>query len=118
MKKKNSRFLLIVIICCYSLFYIATSVPDKDCVPCNQIYALETELRDGRPYVLAVNSCNRQSTLDTLCIIVSDTTGINWNALADTACITSSLQNLPVKAFYVLKVGTVPRDTLARVTCP
>lgn len=118
MKKTQSRILLVGVIICYGFFYIATSY-EKDCISCNQLNEVYLKLAAGRPYVLGVNSCavNRAS-LDTVCISVTDTTGINWPGLADTACIISKQQSLSTKVFYVLKSGTSPQDTLAKVLCP
>ncbi len=118
MKKRKYNLLFVAIVVCYGLLYMATSVPDKECIPCNQLSALYQKLSVNKTYITQVNSCSLQNTVDTVCISVKDTTGVNWTALADTACLYSKQQNMPTKAVYILKDNVFPRDTLAAVICP
>ncbi len=96
---------------------MATSVPDKDCIPCNQLSTLYQKLSVNKRYITQVNSCSRQNTVDTICVSVMDTTGVNWAALADTACIYSKQQNMPTRVVYIINDNVFPRDTLASVVC-
>ena len=107
---------LIVIV--YASLYIATS-KDVPCEgDCQKVYETGIAISNSRTYVYGVYRCTQPRISDTLCIIVKDTLGINWNLFADTVCIIATQQGLIQQKIFVLKSGTSPPDTLARKVCP
>ncbi|MCX6316160.1 MAG: hypothetical protein NTW29_02640 [Bacteroidetes bacterium] len=115
---KTKHFLLVLILFVYAGLYIATSTPDKcdnDCERTNQTFM---NLRLNRPYVSTLYRCTNRQGSDTLCVFVSDTTGIDWNLFADTACMVASQNGLPRQKIFIIKSGATPPDTLAKKVCP
>ena len=102
----------------YAFLYIATTknIPcDGDC---EKVYQTGIVLRNSRTYVYGVYRCTQPRISDTLCVMVKDTIGINWNLFADTVCIIATQQGLIRQKIFVLKNGTSPPDTLSRKVCP
>lgn len=86
---------------------------------CAKVIEVQQALRNGREsYVLNVYRCGYNMISDTLCIFVKDTTGINWNSLADAACFEASQRGLLQQKIFVIKNFSSPSDTLARTICP
>jgi hypothetical protein len=108
-------FLLIV----FSLFFMATSkqpICDRDC---SAVVDVGTALRNGRTsYVEGVYRCGYSLVSDTLCVYVKDTTGIDWDRLADTTCMIAAQRGLSGQKIFILKNFSYPTDTVARKNCP
>ena len=113
----KKHILLIIAVVFYSLLYVATSYPGSCLEDCQKITDLDTTLRKNRDYVYGVTRCTVYAGSDTLCVYVKDTTGINWNLLADTTCILATSKGLLRQKVFILKSATYPPDTLARKTC-
>ena len=112
--KKPLFFLLLT---GYALLYTATSkqVPcDDDCEKTGRVFQ---QLSTNRTYVYGVYRCTQPRPSDTLCVLVRDTSGINWNMFADTACKIATQQGLLQQKIFILKNGTNPYDTLAKKLC-
>lgn len=120
MRNKLSFILLFLICGVYYVTFIATKpapVCDSDCEKVNATGAQLYLHREG--YVQGVYRCTYQRVSDTLCVIVKDTTGINWDRLADTACMTAAANGLRQQFVLILTNRRgVPLDTLARLRCP
>ncbi|MBL7731533.1 MAG: hypothetical protein JNM88_10175, partial [Chitinophagaceae bacterium] len=80
-----------------------------------QVENLESNLRQGREYLLAVNRCFTYRVNDTLCVYVRDTAGIDWERFADTVCMTATSYALDRQKIFIIKPGP---DTIVRRTCP
>jgi hypothetical protein len=117
--KKRRWLLLSIIVITYSLLFIATK-PNYPCDgDCEKIHAVDAALRTNREgYIFAAVRCTYNQVSDSLCVLVRDTTGINWQLLADTACTIASQKGLLRQKIFILKLGTSPLDTLARKQCP
>lgn len=117
---KKIKLLLLLAICVfYSFLFIATkpNVPCDD--DCEKINAVDSRLRTTREgYIFAVGRCSYKRISDSLCVYVRDTTGINWNLLADTVCMIATENGLPPQKVLIMKVGTSPLDTLVKKQCP
>ena len=113
---KYSKFVFFAILFGYSFLYIATSKSfcDEDC----EKVGLVEEGLIGKSYVNYVGRCSYSRVSDTLCVYVKDTTGVDWNHLADTTCVLAAQQGLLQQKIFILKYGTMSRDTLARKSCP
>lgn len=111
--------LLPLLLFSFAFLFMATSkvLPcEGDCATVQDVYMA---LRNGREsYVNYVYRCGYNQVSDTLCIFVKDTTGINWNSLADTACMEASRRGLTRQKIFVIKDLSSPIDTLARIICP
>lgn len=111
--------LLPLLLFSFAFLFMATSkvVPcEGDCAIVQDVYQA---LRNGREsYVNYVYRCGYNQVSDTLCIFVKDTTGINWNSLADTACQEASQRGLSRQKIFVIKDLSSTTDTLARIICP
>jgi hypothetical protein len=105
------------------LFYTVTFVATKRVEPCDtdcerinlfrQLFMIDRE-----SYVSQVGRCTYVRVNDTLCIGVKDTTGINWNTVADSACSIASNNGLPRQFIIIYKISTFPIDTLLKKQCP
>jgi hypothetical protein len=94
----------------YSLLHVATSKKCDD--ECRKLNDLEQALSENRTYFRYADFPN-DSTLQ---IHVTDTTGINWNHFADTACLLA--QSKGAARHYILVTNmTFPPDTLERMEC-
>lgn len=111
----KKSFLLVIILSAYAFLYIATTKPVHCEGDCERTLNTYIALNAGRDYVYNVSRCSPQVT-DTLCILVKDTTGINWDLFADTACMVATQNGLLQQKIFVLKNAT--HDTLARKSCP
>jgi hypothetical protein len=118
MKKKN-WVLLPVILLGYTLLFMATKIAEPCDDDCQKVRAVDDALRTNREgYIYATGRCSYNRVSDSLCVMVRDTTGIDWNLLADTACIIATQKGLPHQQIFVVKIGTSPMDTLAKKRCP
>jgi hypothetical protein len=119
--RRNKYTILFIILTSYSLLFIATSI-DKEIIcdgDCEKISNFNQALKNGRSsYIYGANRCTRTNPSDTLCVFVKDTIGINWNLLADTACILATQQGLLQQIIFILKNSQYPPDTVSRKQCP
>jgi hypothetical protein len=118
MKPLTKSLILLVVIGFYSLLYIATTPPERCFEDCQKLSKLNDLLRKDRNYLYGVHRCTSRYSLDTLCINVKDTTGVNWNLLADTVCLYAKSVGLSQQMVLVLNNAIYPPDTLARKKCP
>jgi hypothetical protein len=121
MFKRYKFFFLSFILITYALLYMATTVPGSyNCdTDCEMMIAVDTILRKNRDYVYYANRCNQPVASDSICVLVKDTTGIDWNLLADTVCqIATSKGLLRQKVFILKTTSTGFPDTVARKQCP
>jgi cadmium resistance protein CadD (predicted permease) len=116
--KPRTILLLPFVLGFYCLLYIATkpNVPcDGDCELVEQV---TERIRNNREsYVYHVQRCTYRAASDTLCVYVKDTTGIDWNLLADSTCYFATQVGLRQQKVFILKPG-FPNDTVARRQCP
>jgi hypothetical protein len=117
-KMKAKHFLLVLILSVYAGLYIATSTPESCDTYCEKILLINQQLSKNRPYFQNAYRCTNRQGSDTICLYVRDTSGIDWNLFADTACMTFSNYGLPGQKIFILKTGTTPPDTLAKKICP
>lgn len=115
------KFLILsLILMGYALLYMATS--KETCFEeCEKIYKLNESLKLNRPYVLGASRCvYTYRTVDSLCVQVKDTIGINWNLLADTVCMIAAQKGLLNQKVLILvyRNATFTYDTLAYKQCP
>jgi hypothetical protein len=117
--KKIKWFILVVVLGCYAFLYIATK-PNTCFEDCEKVGELSEALRQNREiYFFGAYRCGyMQTTSDSLCIIVKDTLGIDWNLFADTVCEKATSKGLLHQKVFIFKSGTYPMDTLARKVCP
>jgi hypothetical protein len=120
MKRKLGWLLFAIAILGYAFLYIATSKA-FDCEgDCLRNQALDTLIRKNHPYIYFVNVGGYRYSYDTLNVWVKDTTGVNWNLLADTICTFASGVELKHRYIYLLETDTINHrlDTVARTQCP
>lgn len=117
--RKRKLLLLPIILTVYSLLFIATK-PNYPCDgDCEKVNAFDNALRFNREsYIFGTQRCSYNRISDSLCVLVRDTTGINWQLLADTACDIATQKGLLQQKIFILKLGTSPLDTVARKVCP
>ena len=116
MRKFPRAVMFFFIVIVFGLLQIATS--KDDCFgDCQLIADVQKELYQTRNYkfVQSVDRCPYLA--DTLCVRVKYTSGVDWNALADTTCTVAKYHGLEPKAVFVL-AGSYPYDTVGRITCP
>jgi hypothetical protein len=117
---KSIRILLVpAILIVYAALFMATKAAepcDDDCEKVKEVRSAIFNTRED--YVLSAGRCSYNRVSDTLCILVRDTSGINWNLLADTACTIATSKGLMQQKIFILKTGTSPFDTLAKKICP
>lgn len=115
MRQRFKGLLLIVILSFYATLYIATS-PVAPCdADCEKVGKVDMDLT-RRSYVYMVYRCGSFNS-DTLCVMVKDTTGINWDLLADTTCQVAKKYELFDQTVMVYNTGVSPIDTLAWLKC-
>jgi predicted 3-demethylubiquinone-9 3-methyltransferase (glyoxalase superfamily) len=116
---KRFRFLfLALILISYSLLYIATSI-DRCDANCERISAVDTLLKKNRDYVYYTSRCNWSAASDSICVWVKDTSGIDWNLLADTVCQIATVNGLLQQKVFILKSTTTGfPDTVVKKQCP
>jgi hypothetical protein len=117
MKNKKS-ILLFLILGFYSVLYIATKRVLPCEADCQSVLTVQQNLRMNRSYVEGVFRCSYRLASDTLCVMVKDTIGVNWNLLADTACSIATQAGLLQQKIFIIKNWSSPIDTLARKVCP
>jgi hypothetical protein len=115
------KFLILpLVLVGYYLLYVATSV-DKfgSCIDdCQKVHEFSQSLSSSRDYVYGAHRCTNVAVSDTLCVIVKDTSGINWNQLAHTACTLATQKGLlQQKLFFIRIVNSLP-DTILIKQCP
>lgn len=118
-RKLLCNLLLPSILGVYAFIFIATKIAepcDDDCEKVREVSSLLYNSRES--YILSVGRCSYNRVSDTLCILVRDTAGINWNLLADTSCAIATLKGLLHQKIFILKTGTSPLDTLVKKSCP
>jgi hypothetical protein len=110
---------LTVILLSFSFLYIATSYLGRCDDNCERLYKIDSTIRHNRDYVIFANRCfNYSQASDTLCVYVKDTSGINWNLLADTVCSVATQNGLARQKVFIIKNTLTPPDTVARKICP
>jgi hypothetical protein len=115
---KRSGLLLLTILAFYAVLHMATSYQPRCEDDCQKIQNIYTHINANHPYVWNLRRCTFQPVSDTLCVYVKDTTGINWNLLADSTCYFANQEGLPRQKVFVIRQTQFPPDTLARVQCP
>jgi len=117
--KKIKLLILPFLLLLFSILFMATSkqpICDRDC---SAVINVGTALRNGRiSYVEGVFRCGYSLVSDTLCVFVKDTTGIDWNSLADTTCMIAAQNGLSGQKIFIVKNFSFPSDTVARKICP
>ncbi len=117
---KRYRFIVLtLILASYSLLYIATSKKFPCDSDCEAMQTLDSLVRDNREYVYYAGRCNRPVASDSICVWVKDTSGIDWNLLADTVCQMANSRGMLQQKIFVLKASStgIP-DTVAKKQCP
>jgi len=113
----RKRFLaLCCIVLFYSFLYIATTKTPPCENECPKMQVIAGTLTQNYSYIYGVERCDNRP--EGLCVYVMDTPGVDWYHLADTTCFLAKQQQLIATQVLILKNGTYPYDTLARVTCP
>lgn len=116
--KKIKILIFPFIIVLYGLIYVATSV-EKECLgDCETMMLFNEALRENRNYVHGASKCGRSAGSDTLCINVKDSIGINWNLLADTACMLATQKGLLRQKLFLIRTVNSIRDTILFKQCP
>jgi hypothetical protein len=118
---KRFRYLFLsVILIGYAFLYMATSVQEPCEGDCLKVENFNTAIRKNRPYIFSSYRCSYQSVSDSLCVYVKDTSGVDWNLLADTACQVATQNGLPQQKIFILQVNasTTFIDTVVRKQCP
>ena len=115
---KKTSILLPLILLGYAFLYIATS-KRLDCDgDCEKMVGLQNRLLNNRPYVVAVNRLEPYNNANNkIYVFVRDTTGIDWNRLADTTCLYSHEVGFAGQQIFVLRAANT-NDTLSRLNCP
>ena len=117
--KLLKKFIPALIIIAFSFLYIATSkvVPCDDY--CQQLYRLDTMVRNTRNYVGWVGSCiSGKSRNDTVCVSIYNPPAMDWNLFADTVCTYTGQIGMTGQTILVLKYNGASLDTLAKKHCP
>lgn len=117
---KFSRLLFLsFILGVYTLTFIATkkNIPCND--DCERVTNFRVAMMNGRDsYILTVFRCTYNVVSDSICFTVRDSAGINWNALADTACTLAAQNGLLHQKLFFFRTGTGIPDTLLKRQCP
>lgn len=112
MSNKQKWLTFIAIVVFYCALAIATDrLPQCNDV-CMKVYGVDTLLRK-KTYVFWDSRTNDTS----FCVYVKDTTGINWNLLADTTCIIMNSQGLNHFHVFIIQNMIYPPDTVANKKC-
>lgn len=116
--QKGKFIILGLILILYGALHIATSyqVPCED--DCEKVGTFSNDLRKNRDYVYGVYRCTNVAVSDTLCVYVKDTIGVNWNLLADTACVLATQKGLQQQKLFLIRNGNSIRDTILVRQCP
>ncbi|MCX6316159.1 MAG: hypothetical protein NTW29_02635 [Bacteroidetes bacterium] len=117
---KRYRFLLLAfILFVYAFSFIATKRVELCTGDCEKVAIFRNGFYPTREsYILGIGRCSDNRISDTLCITVRDTSGIDWNVVADSACIYATRAGLPAQKIFIFRTGTNPPDTLAKKQCP
>jgi hypothetical protein len=118
-RKKTGWLILALVVLSYTFMYTQSDrfACNDDC---EKINSLNTALHANRNYVSYVLRCGQNPVSDTLCLWVKDTTGIDWNLFADTACLLATQNGLYKQKFFIITydTSTLIVDTLVRKQCP
>jgi len=116
--KRKGWLILALVVSSYTFMYTQSETPCDD--DCEKLNSLNTALHKNRSYVNYAMRCGQNPASDTLCVWVKDTTGINWNLLADTACLLATQNGLYKQNLFVITydTSTLILDTLVRKQCP
>lgn len=116
--KRTQLFFLPLILLGYAFLYIATS-KRLDCDgDCAKIAGLQNKLLPNRPYIVTVNRQDPYNSANNrIYVFVRDTTGIDWNRVADTTCLYCHELGLTAQQIFVLRAANT-NDTLSRLNCP
>jgi predicted 3-demethylubiquinone-9 3-methyltransferase (glyoxalase superfamily) len=118
MLKRFKFFFLSLLLISYALLYIATSKPFPCDADCEAMTALDTLVKKNRDYVYTANRCYQPAS-DSICVWVKDSSGIDWNLLADTVCQVATSKGLLQQYIIVLKVNSTGNpDTVLKKRCP
>ena len=83
------------------------------------MFGVDSLLRANRDYVYYASWCNPPVHSDSICVWVKDTSGIDWNLLADTVCQVATLKGLLQKKIFILKSNSTGfPDTVVQKQCP
>jgi hypothetical protein len=120
MKHKRSRWLLLaLVIASYTFMYTQSDryACDDDC---KKVESLNNALVSGRTYIYSIGRCGVSRVSDTLCLLVKDTAAMDWNLLADTACLMATQNSLYHQKLFIITYDTVTQrlDTLLKKQCP
>ncbi|HEX2536088.1 MAG TPA: hypothetical protein VHK69_20240 [Chitinophagaceae bacterium] len=110
---RRSAFLqwsgLLLFLGAYAAVHVATKKCDEECIRREE---LMDAIRKDRPYVMYASVYNDS----TLSVFVKEVPGIDWDRLADTACMFAHSKGLSRKFVAVIRYDP-PADTLARQPC-
>ena len=118
MKPLTKSLILSSVVLVYAILYIATSYGGRCDEDCQTVFRLDSTLRNKYDYVWGVQRCIYRQGTDSLCIMVKDTVGIDWDRFADTVCTYSNSIGLRRQEIFILRNSVFPPDTLARKRCP
>ena len=118
MKTKKIWFLPLIL-AFYAILYIATQY-EKYCDPeCEAMGEFNTSITNNRNYVEFASRCIYNKGRDSICILVRDTTGVDWNRFADTSCMIANQVGLSQQTVIIIRFNTTgARDTVAVKVCP
>jgi hypothetical protein len=103
----------------FSLFFVATKQVAPCDGDCEKMNNFNLAIRNGREnFVMWAYRCSFKPVSDTICVMVRDTSGINWVLFADTACTIATQYGLSQQKIFILKNSNFPPDTLAKKQCP
>lgn len=110
--------MLALVVLSYTFMYTQSETPCND--DCNRVNSFNIALQKNRSYVSYALRCSQNPVSDTLCLWVQDTTGVNWNLFADTACLLATQNGLYRQKLFIITYDTTRQtlDTLVRKQCP
>jgi hypothetical protein len=114
----KNKIWLIIILCFYSILYVATTKQYACDQDCENLGAFNQEFKSTRNYVDMAYRCSRTGNRDTLCVFFRDTTGVNWSLLGDTACTLATQHGLSQQRLLFIVLRASGRDTVLKKICP
>ncbi len=120
MKVRHSLFLLLIL-SIYASLYVATSRYTPCEGDCEKVNEVSSKIRNNRQaYIHYLQRCSNRPISDTLCLYVKDTTGINWNLIADSTCYFATQAGLAQQKLFIIKFSATAGtpDTLVQQQCP
>ncbi len=121
MTARKVRWMILALVILSYIFMYTQTKKDYLCNDdCQKIYSIDTTLVRSRSYIYNINRCSRSPISDTVCVFVKDTSGINWELLADTTCIVSSQNGLLHQKVFIIgwHILSQSYDTLVKRQCP